>query len=187
MQLLSKQVAYWLQQTKANIISPSLVILPPPVTHSAHKWANPPLLHLIVLFSPAWSANILINWLNGLIFPLWVSMALCHFHLLPRVPPEDISTPVLCQGVLIVDNATGQAVTRFLRAGYTLPPSLPIPLEFFASPYSCFSWCRVSSASVSLYPLCCSVPTPDSPETLCHYLQTWHPGHWSSLRSSNWV
>lgn len=124
MQLLSKQVAYWLQQAKGNIICPSLVILPPPVTHSAHKWANfsSP---LIVLFSPTWSTNILVNWLNGLISPLWVSIVLCQFHLLPRDPAEDICTPVLCQGIFVADNATGQTVTLFLKAAYTLLSPLP--------------------------------------------------------------
>lgn len=92
MRLSSKQMAYWLQQAKTNIICPSLVILPPSVTHS---WAIPALLFsicslLIVLFSPTRSTNILTNWLNGPIFPPQVSIESCPLHPLTRDHAEEI-------------------------------------------------------------------------------------------------
>lgn len=127
-------MAYWLQQAKTNIICPSLVILPPSVTHSTHKWPSPALFFsicslLTVLFSPTQATNTLTSLLN--LSPL-------GFHWITSLPSAsqrpcwDLPVSLSCvRASWLLNSATGRTVTLFVRAGYTLSTPFPIPSTDF--------------------------------------------------------
>lgn len=110
MQLVPKQMAHWLKQAKTNIICMSLVILPPSVTHSAHKVTQPCtfLLRFLSLNTALFSHP---AHKHPYEFTEWHHLSPLGFHwimpfcLLPRDAEmlRSASTPVLCQGILIAE------------------------------------------------------------------------------------